>query len=314
MAASIKLISPAGGSVTLTAPMTTDNFSFDIGGGTSLATLNVSNNLVVGGSANIAVDANIVGTLKVTGFSNLTTANIATANIVTARITTANITTANITTLNVTSLAVNGTTVSGGASFKAQVITSNTSWTVPAGVTVAKVSITGGGGGGGTGGAAGNLSGKAGGNGGFAYALVTGMIPGSTVTVTVGSAGTGSTYGGTSYASVAQQNGTGGTSSSFGSYITCTGGAAGAYGTSGGTNGTATVANGDITLLSTYTATGNLLGSKGTTQTAGAGTAGTAATGYGYGGGGGDWNSAYNIGQAAGGNGSPGLVFLEWIG
>lgn len=309
MAASIKLISPAGGSVTLSVPSTTDNLLYDIGNGVSATTMNVSNNLVVGGSANIAGNANIVGTLQVTGFSNLTTANIATASI-----STANITTANITTLNVTSLAVNGTTVSGGASFKAQVITSNTSWTVPAGVTVAKVSIAGGGGGGGSGGAAGNLSGKAGGNGGFAYALVTGMIPGSTVTVTVGSAGTGSTYGGTSYASTAQQNGTGGTSSSFGSYITCTGGAAGGYNTSGGTNGTATLANGNITLLSTYTATGNLLGSKGTTQTAGAGTAGTAATGYGYGGGGGDWNSAYNIGQAAGGNGSAGLVFLEWIG
>lgn len=102
MAASIKLISPAGGSVTLTAPMTTDNFSFDIGGGTSLATLNVSNNLVVGGSANIAVDANIVGTLKVTGFSNLTTANITTANIVLSNIATANIATASINTLSLT--------------------------------------------------------------------------------------------------------------------------------------------------------------------------------------------------------------------
>lgn len=72
MAASIKLISPAGGSVTLTAPMTTDNFSFDIGGGTSLATLNVSNNLVVGGSANITGNLTFTGTSqRITGdFTN----------------------------------------------------------------------------------------------------------------------------------------------------------------------------------------------------------------------------------------------------
>lgn len=81
MAASIKLISPAGGSVTLSVPSTTDNLLYDIGNGVSATTMNVSNNLVVGGSANIAGNANIVGTLQVTGFSNLTTANIATANI-----------------------------------------------------------------------------------------------------------------------------------------------------------------------------------------------------------------------------------------
>lgn len=80
MAASIKLISPAGGSVTLTAPMTTDNFSFDIGGGTSLATLNVSNNLVVGGSANVA-NLLVIGTSNVGNIIVRSTANIVTANI-----------------------------------------------------------------------------------------------------------------------------------------------------------------------------------------------------------------------------------------
>jgi hypothetical protein len=51
--------------------MTTDNFSFDIGGGTSLATLNVSNNLVVGGTAGIggtpAAGRNLVVAKNITG-------------------------------------------------------------------------------------------------------------------------------------------------------------------------------------------------------------------------------------------------------
>ena len=59
MAASIKLISPAGGSVTLSAPLTTDNLSYDIGGGVSANGMNVGGN------------ANIVGTLTTAGYANL---------------------------------------------------------------------------------------------------------------------------------------------------------------------------------------------------------------------------------------------------
>jgi hypothetical protein len=108
----------------------------------------------------------------------------------------------------------------GGGGFSSwQVFTSNGTFTVPAGITKVKVTVTGGGGGGGgNGGSAGYVGG--GGGGGTAIEIISGLTPGGTVAVTVGVGGTaGSSTGGTS-------GGTGGTSS-FGAYCSATGGAGG---------------------------------------------------------------------------------------
>ena len=78
------------------------------------------------------------------------------------------------------------------------------SWTIPPGVTTCRVRLWGGGGG-----APG--SSLAGGGGGFAIKTVTGLTPGGTVTVTIGTGGQ------------ANNPGTGGTSS-FGAYVSATGG------------------------------------------------------------------------------------------
>ena len=274
---------------------------------TAYAVANTSSNAAIAAfnKANTALQngaGTFAGTLTVTGDIIAASANLTTINV------------ANVV-IPAGGLSVGGSALSGSGSFKIQAFTSNTSWTIPAGVTSAKVAVAGGGGGGGSGGSNGQQLGTAGGNGGFAYALVTGMIPGSTVTITVGGAGTGSTYGGTNYGSSPQQNGTGGKTSSFGSYITCTGGAAGTYGGAGGAAGTATLANSNVTSMSTYMAgSSSFVGSKGTSAGGGVGGSGSAATGYGFGGGGGDVNSGYYIGQYPGGNGSAGLVFIEWIG
>ena len=80
-----------------------------------------------------------------------------------------------------------------------------TNFVVPAGITRVKVYVTGGGGGG--------TSWAGGGGGGTAIKLITGLTPGSSIPVTVGSAGTGGT-----------PNGNAGGASSFGTYCSATGG------------------------------------------------------------------------------------------
>ena len=399
MAASIKLISPAGGSVTLTAPMTTDNFSFDIGGGTSLATLNVSNSLAVGANLNFtgtsqritgdftntlipsrvifqtsntnsstgiyavpsgsstaaswqaantadptnaskiliatngSTDVQLVSGVNGTGtYLPLTFYNGGSERMRLSNTGNFSIGTANTDTykLNVNgsanisgTLTVNGSEVVAGLSGINNVatFTANTTWTVPTGVTKAKVTVIAGGGGGGSGGSNGQQYGKAGGFGGIAVGFVTGLTPGGTVAITVGAAGTGSTYGGTNSGSTPQQNGTAGGTSSFGSYITCTGGAVGTYQASAGgaaTNGTTSGASVLYSLplppttLASYTFRTTAFGISGISGSSGTGVAGTAGSGYGAPGGGGDVNSAYFIGQYAGGNGAPGLVILEY--
>ena len=144
MAASIKLISPAGGSVTLSVPMTADNISYDIGAGVSAngmnitgsatvtGNLNVSNNLVVSGSVNVAnlyvTDTSNVGNLVVRSTANIATANIVTANITAASITMANVTAASIANVSIPAggLTVGGTSITGGASGTVTSITAGT--------------------------------------------------------------------------------------------------------------------------------------------------------------------------------------------
>lgn len=95
------------------------------------------------------------------------------------------------------------------------VIALSGTWTVPLGVTQARVRIIGGGGGGGGGGN--GFSGGGGGAGGFAQAIVQ-VIPGATVPVSIGQGGAGGQSG---------QSGSSGGVSSFAGLVSATGGGGG---------------------------------------------------------------------------------------
>jgi hypothetical protein len=127
---------------------------------------------------------------------------------------------------------------SSGSGTFAQVFTSSGTFTVPTGVTAVKVTVIGGGGGGMSWGP--DYSGG-GGGGGVAVKYITSLTPGSSISVTVGVAGTGGTYPTNSGA-------TSGGTSSFGTYCSATGGSAGGgtYPNTGGAGGTGT--NGDINI------------------------------------------------------------------
>jgi hypothetical protein len=140
--------------------------------------------------------------------------------------------------------ATGAVTVTGGfQGIGGQLFSASGTFTVPAGVTAVKVTVISGGGGGG-----GAYSvypfysvGGGGGSGAVAIGYVTGLTSGGTVTVTVGTGGAGGSSG---------ANGTAGGTSSFGSYIICTGGNGGTYSgqaysptCSGGTGGTASGAS-----------------------------------------------------------------------
>lgn len=119
-----------------------------------------------------------------------------------------------------------GTASSGFSNI--EIITASTTWTVPAGVTKMRVTVVGGGGGG----SAYINGGNYGGFGGIAQATLTGVS--GTVSITIGSGGTGSNTGG----------GTAGGTTSFGSYLSGTGGAGGATGTTAALSGAGTVSSG----------------------------------------------------------------------
>jgi len=195
-----------------------------------------------------------------------------------------------------------------------QIFTSSGTWTVPTGVTQAKVIAIGGGGGGGGGSSGANSAGAGGGGGGYADANVTGLTPGANITITVGAAGTSG--------AVNTTGGTGG-NSSFSTTVVAGGGAGGGGTSSGaaGAGGTGTTGDflqtgtsglpgqsgypvdgsnwGGVTSVPPYVGTG---GSAGTAISV----PGTAGTGYGSGGGGGARN-------AVGGAGSKGIVIIEWV-
>lgn len=112
------------------------------------------------------------------------------------------------------------------------------SWTIPAGVTTCRVRLWGGGGGSISNGA---YSWHPGGGGGFALKTITNLTPG-TVTVTIGNGGQGG-----------NNPGTGGTSS-FGAYVSATGGrnAAGGAAVLGGVG-----TSGDVNMYGSGCTTGN---------------------------------------------------------
>ena len=135
---------------------------------------------------------------------------------------------------------------SGGVPTNFQVFTSSGTWTKPGSGSMAKVECWGGGGGG-TGSSAstyyngfsyqcGIYDAGGGGGGGYAYAWFPLTSLTSTVSITIGAGGTGGTgYSGCTHTGVA---GAAGGNSTFGGYLTASGGAGGNTGTGGGGSGT----------------------------------------------------------------------------
>lgn len=193
--------------------------------------------------------------------------------------------------------------------------TASGNWTVPAGVTRARVRVWGGGGGGGGNGTAG--AGGGGGGGGYAEDIITGLTPGASITITVGAGGTAGANTGTA----SSNNGGAGGTSSFGASLSATGGSggggsassAGAAGTggsgSGGGSG-AILATGGSGSAGTASGSGAVggRGGEGAMGGGGGGTStGTALPGA-FPGGGGGGGAATNVGAV----GAAGLVVIEY--
>ena len=181
--------------------------------------------------------------------------------------------------------------------------TTSGTFTVPPGITTVKVTVTGGGGAGGT---HSSQPSGGGGAGGRAIKIITGLTPGSTIAVTVGSGGA---------ASASPASGGSGGTSAFGAYVSATGGAGGIGGTGGAVNAGAAGGigiNGDVNSAGAYgtdaiPSTGR--GGDGGGPGNGRGSTGTvtAISAPGYGGGGGGGGTA-----AMGGAGGPGHVMIEY--
>lgn len=275
-------------------------------GTTTLAKLSdvaVGNALISGGVGSapgygkIGLTTHVSGTLPVanggTGAATLTLNNVLLGNGTTAVQTVAPGASGN-------ALISDGTTWSSSAPITTpltmQYFLSSGTFTVPAGINRVKVSVWGGGGGGG-GGNNGNFGGS-GGACGFGVAYITGLTPGSSVTVTVGAGGAG---GGQATA------GSNGGNSSFGAAATSTGGGGGGTNPTGaGTAGTA----------GTFTTTGQIVwyprSAAGSAVTAGGGggSAGAQGTlGPGGVGGGGHSGGGGSAGSSGGTGGAGGLSF-----
>jgi hypothetical protein len=181
------------------------------------------------------------------------------------------------------------------------VFTASGTWTIPTGITRAKVTVIAGGGSGGF--TVAGYSSGGGGGGGTAVKYVTGLTPGGTVSVTVGTGGAAGS----------------GNTSSFGAYCSATGGAVGTglVGGNGGigSSGDLNFAGGGggapiISSVDTF-----LLGGAGGSSFFGGGAAGTlfgtsggvGLTGRAYGGGGGG-----SAAGSAGGAGADGIVIVEY--
>lgn len=190
-------------------------------------------------------------------------------------------------------------------------------WTIPAGITRAKVTVVGGGAGGGNSSLGSTLTpvlGGGGGAGGAAIDILTGLTPGGTLSITVGAGGAGGT---SSTAPVA------GTSSSAGA-ITASGGAVGTNSQLGGLGGLG-VTIGGANIRGGYGGTGTTLvgssaGSGGASIYGGGGAGGIASAlgtnginGQAPGSGGGAAGYASGTGLSKnGGAGANGIVIIEY--
>ena len=189
--------------------------------------------------------------------------------------------------------------------------TAGGSFVVPTGVSRVKVTVLGGGGAGGT---HAMIPSGGGGAGGSAIRILNGLIPGSVIPVTVGP-------GGTALVGSAGSGGNGGTSS-FGTYVSATGGSGGGGSVmttaAGGSGGGA--AGGDVNTSGSCgtdsiipAARGGDGGGPGGGRGATGAVQGIAAFGYGGGGGGGGASNSTGTGTGSpGGNGASGLVVVEY--
>lgn len=220
-----------------------------------------------------------------------------------------------------------------GAIAQTQTFTSSGTFTVPAGVTTVQVEAWGGGGAGG-GVASGflppNRAGGGGGGGAYLKNTSVTVIPGSTVTITVGAGGTG----------VNGADGNNGGASSFGGLVTVSGGNGGKHGSNSPANGAAGTGsfgtrNGGNGAAASGGNSGGGGGGAGTTGnggnasgmtggTGGAGGGGNGANGRSSngdgadasalsGGGAGGRNSSSQWGSRTGGDGYRGQVIVSWI-
>ncbi len=192
-----------------------------------------------------------------------------------------------------------------------QSFTASGSFTVPQGVSRVRVTVIGGGGAGGT---DAQLPGGGGGAGGRALRIISGLTPGAVIPVTVGAGGVAST---------SPADGSPGGTSSFGVYVSATGGQGGSGGfansaAAGGGGGGG--AGGDVNIGGSFGTDSIVIaarGGDGGGPGAGRGTTGYAtgmsALGFGGGGGGGGSSSTTGTGSgASGGAGGPGLVLVEF--
>jgi len=192
----------------------------------------------------------------------------------------------------------------------------NSTWKIPAGITILDVTVYGSGGGGGGGGAGGGTigsnaggsggSGAAGRDGGFARARLA-VTPGTTTAVTIGAGGTAGS-GGTGVSGGAGNSGAGGgngASTSFASLVVATGGIGGGAGGGGGPGDNTSVGSFGGNGFGDANAEGS--GSTGDLLINGAGMGG----GKGGAGGAGVVSGAGNNGSA-GTVGQDGRVVIEW--
>ena len=195
---------------------------------------------------------------------------------------------------------------------RANVISASTTWNVPLNVSHVKARVWGAGGGGG-----GNYrQGASGGGGGGGYAeQIVAVTPGASIPITVGVGGTG---GGNSSVSASTNNGGSGGSSSFGHYISATGGVGG-FGTLLGESSVGGVGGsgyGNALVIPGGTGNGGFcvgfsgLGGAGGVGAQGGGGAPAGSNGYSGSSPGGGGSGGVNDGY--GGTGANGLIVVEY--
>jgi hypothetical protein len=192
-----------------------------------------------------------------------------------------------------------------------QVFNASGTFIVPNGVTTLQAHVIGGGGGAGY---HSTMPGGGGGAGGSAVGIVTGLMPGQSIPVTVGAGGAGLPT---------PANGNNGQTSSFGSYVAATGGGGGGGGTA--TQFAMAGGAGGIGVGGQYNFGGSMgtdsivvacRGGDGGGPGLGKGSSGPqngfTATGYGGGGGGGGCTTSGSPVGSAGGAGAVGIVIIEY--
>jgi hypothetical protein len=192
-----------------------------------------------------------------------------------------------------------------------QVFSASGSFVVPNGVSTVRVTVIGGGG---SGGYHSSMPSGGGGAGGQAVGVVTGLAAGQSIAVTVGAGGA---------APGAPQNGNSGGTSSFGAYLSATGGGGGSGGTmtefamAGGAGGVGV--GGQLNRGGSYgsdsivvAARGGDGGGPGNGRASSGPIAGISATGFGGGGGGGGLSVTGAATGYPGGAGAAGVVIVEY--